>query len=233
MAIKKKQRLMAFSDTVDTSEAKVEHRFVYNFSKKFLKGKKLLNIGSWTGPFESLAVKTAADITAIDIDDRPLKVLKKNLPSVHVKKASADNLPYKKNNFDVVTYWAVIEHIPVGYELATLREINRVLKPKGELFLTTMNKHFWSDVLDPGYWLVGHRHYTEDQLRHMLRDAGFSVEHVLKAGSFVTAFHAWGFYFFKHILRMKMPDVDVVEEAFERDFGSPGFYQIAIRAKKL
>ena len=147
MTIKDKQRLMNFSAAVDTAQAKTEHRFVFNFSKKYIKKKKILNIGSWTGPFELLAVNHAEDITAIDIDEKPLAVLKKNLPSVHVKKASADKLPFKNNSFDVVTFWAVIEHIPVGYELATLREIIRVLKPGGYIFLLFMFfsflKIFW------------------------------------------------------------------------------------------
>ena len=228
----KKQRLMSFSENVDVTEAKVEHRFVFKFSKKYIQGKKILNIGSWTGPFELLAVNHASDITAIDIDEKPLKVLKKNLPSVRVKQASADKLPFKNESFDVVTMWAVIEHIPVGYELATLREINRVLKKGGLLFVSTMDKNLKSNILDPAYWLVGHRHYTKVQLNNMLIDAGFKMERSLVAGSYITAFHAWGFYFFKHILRMKMPEIASVEKAFEKDFSSKGFYQIIFQAKK-
>lgn len=227
------QRFMDFKETVDKTEAKVEHRFSFNFAKKYIKGKKLLNIGSWTGPFESLIVNHAGAITSVDIDENPLKVLKKNLPSVTVKQASAQSLPFKNASFDVVTFWAVIEHIPIGYELASLREISRVLKPGGYIFLTTMSHNFMSNLLDPGYWLVGHRHYTEKQLTQMLEDAGFKVESTLEAGGYTTAFHAWGFYFFKHIFRRDMPKIDSVEQAFEKDFGSPGFYQVAIRARKV
>lgn len=226
------QRLMKFEETVDVTEVKIEHRFSLDYAKKYIKNKKLLNIGSWTGPFETLAVEYTNDITSIDIDERPLAVLKKNLPKVNTIKASAEDLPFRNNTFDVVTFWAVIEHIPVGYELAALREINRVLKPGGYIFLSTMSYNFWSNLLDPGYWMVGHRHYTKAQLSNMLNRANFTVDNSLEAGSFITAFHAWGFYFFKHIMRMQMPEIKFIEQEFEKDFSAPGFYQIAMRAIK-
>lgn len=228
----KNQRLMSFSENVDKTEAKVEHRFEFDFSKEYLKEKSLLNIGSWTGPFEVLVNGLAKDLTAVDIDEKPLKILKKNIPNVRCVKASVEKLPFKNESFDVVTFWAVIEHIPRGYELASLREINRVLKKGGFLFLTTMSNNFFSNLLDPAYWLVGHRHYKKEELGNMLKDAGLKEEKFLETGSFVTAIHAWGFYFFKHIFRMRMPEIAFIEKAFEKDFLSSGFYQLAIRAKK-
>ncbi len=230
--MKKNQRMMSFFENVDKTEAKAEHRFELNFSKKYIKGKNLLNIGSWTGPFEILAINHASEITATDIDEEPLKVLKKNIPQVKCIKASVEKLPFKNDVFDVVTFWAVIEHIPSGYELAALREINRVLKKGGYLFLTTMSHNTFSNLLDPAYWLVGHRHYKKEPLKNMLKNAEFQVEKILETGSFITAFHAWGFYFFKHVLHIRMPEIVFVEKAFEKDFLSPGFYQLAIRAKK-
>lgn len=224
---------MSFFENVDKTESKTEHRFELNFSKKYIKGKTLLNIGSWTGPFEILAISHASKITAVDIDEGPLKVLKKNIPQVKCVKASVEKLPFKNNAFEVVTFWAVIEHIPSGYELAALREINRVLKKGGYLFLTTMSHNILSNLFDPAYWLVGHRHYKKEALGNMLKDAGFYVEKISETGSFITALHAWGFYFFKHIFHMGMPEVDFIEKAFEDDFLSPGFYQLAIRAKKI
>lgn len=229
----KNQRLMTFSERVDVAETKGEHKFYFSFSKDYIKDKKVLDIGSWTGPFEILIYNLAKEITAVDIEEKALKVLKQNLPNVNCVKAKSHNLPFDSETFDVVTFWDVIEHIPVGYELATLKEINRVLKKDGLLFLATVDKNFWSDLLDPAYWLVGHRHYTKEQLDGLLSDAGFRVEKVVKAGSFFTSFYSLSFYFFKHILRMRMPTISYVEEKYEKDVSSPGFVQIVIRAKKI
>lgn len=224
---------MKFYDQVDSADVKIEHQFEYDFSKKYLRGKSLLNIGSWTGPYEVLINGIAKNITAVDIEEKALKVLKQNLPNVKTVVASAEALPFRPNSFDIVTLWAVIEHIPAGYELATLWEANRVLKKGGYIFITTMSKNFFSNLLDPAYWLVGHRHYTSSQLKEMLSDAGFKIENVFINGSFITAFHAWAFYFFKYLFRRNMPELSFIENAFKKDYYSKGFYQVCLRGRKI
>ena len=179
-----------------------------------------------------LIYKYALSITSTDIEEKALKTLKKNLPKVRAVHCYSHKLPFKNNEFDVVTFWDVIEHIPIGYELATLWEINRVLKKDGYLFLATVAKNFWSDLLDPAYWLTGHRHYTKDQLTTMLQDTDFKIEKILQTGSFFSSFYALCFYFFKHILRMRMPNILWVEKRMEKSISSPGYIQIAIRVKK-
>lgn len=229
----KSPKPMSFSEKVDIPEAKGEHKFYFFFSKDYIKGKKVLNIGSWTGPYEILINNVAKEITAVDIEEKALDVLKKNLPNVNCVKAYSHKLPFGNETFEVVTFWDVIEHIQIGYELATLLEINRVLKKNGKLFLATVNKNFWSDLLDPAYYLAGHRHYTKEQLIQMLNDSRFEVEEVEKVGSFFSSFYAISFYIFKHIFRMKMPTIRFIEKKMEKDISEPGFIQIAIRAKKI
>lgn len=229
----KNPRPMSFCENVDKTEAKGEHKFYFSFSKDYLRDKEVLDIGCWTGPFEILIYNLAKRITAVDIEEKALKVLKQNLPKVECVKAHSHKLPFGKEAFDVVTFWDVIEHIPVGYELATLKEINRVLKKDGFLFLATVDKNFWSDLLDPAYWFVGHRHYAKKQLVDMLTDSGFKVEEVKLVGSFFSSFYALFFYFFKHVLRMKMPTIPVVERKIEKDMQSRGFIQTTLRAKKV
>lgn len=228
----KNPKPMNFSKTVDKTEAKGEHKFYFSFSKDFIKDKKVLDLGSWTGPYTTLIYGLAGEITAVDVEERALRVLKKNLSKVKIVRAFSDKLPFKNGEFDVITFWDVIEHIPVGSERVTLKEINRVLKRGGIFFLATVNKNFWSDLLDPAYYLAGHRHYTQKQLTKMLEEAGFKVEEIRTGGSFFSSFYALSFYFFKHILRMKMPTVSYIEKKMEEDMQSPGFIQIAIRARK-
>ncbi|MEK7517754.1 MAG: hypothetical protein AAB583_04340, partial [Patescibacteria group bacterium] len=93
--------------------------------------------------------------------------------------------------------------------------------------------NFWSDLLDPAYWLTGHRHYTKDQLTNMLQDANFKIEKIIQTGSFFSSFYALCFYFFKHILGMKMPHISWVEKKMEKNISTPGYIQIAIRANKV
>lgn len=229
----KNPKPMSFSEDIDKTEAKGEHKFYFSFSKKYIKDKKVLDLGSWTGPYTTLIYNLAKEITAVDVEENALKILKKNLPKVKTVKAFSDKLPFKSEEFEVITFWDVIEHIPVGNELPTLKEINRVLKKNGYLFLATVNKNFWSDLLDPAYYLAGHRHYTQKQLLDILKITGFKAEEVITGGSFFSSFYALVFYFFKHILGMKMPTVAWVEKKMEEDMMRPGFIQIVMRAGKI
>lgn len=229
----KNQRLMTFSDAADVTEAKGEHKLYLSFTKQYIKNKNVLDIGSWTGPYEILIYNIAKQITAVDIEEKALKVLKKNLPRVNCVKAKSHKLPFKNETFDVVTFWDVLEHLPAGYELTSILESARVLKKGGYLFLATPSKNFWSDLLDPAYWLIGHRHYLKSQLVMLLKDSGFKIEKIEKLGSFFSSLYALTFYFFKHILRMKMPTIKYVEEKMSKDIASPGYIQFVIRARKI
>lgn len=226
------QRLMTFFRKIDKAEAKGEHKFYFSFAKDYIKGKKVLDIGSWTGPFEILIYDLAKEITAVDIEERALKVLKRNLPKVATVKAVSHKLPFRDGTFDVVCFFDVIEHIPAGYELATMQEINRVLKKGGYLFLATPHSNILSKVFDPAYFLASHRHYSDNSLLSMLKDSGFKVEKILHRGSFFSSFYALSFYFFKHVLRTKMPNISYIEKTMEKDIAGPGYIQIALRAKK-
>lgn len=229
----KNQRLMTFLENVDKTEAKGEHKFYLKFSKDYIKRKNVLNVGSWTGPYEIIAAPLTATMTSVDIEEKALKVLKKNVPKVRVVKAYSHKLPFSDSSFDVVTFFDVIEHIPSGYELATIHDISRVLKKGGYLFLATPHSNLLSKLFDPAYLLAGHRHYSDFALASMIDDSGLRIEKVLHVGSFFSSFYALSFYFFKHILRMKLPTIGWVERTMEKDIASPGFIQIAIRAKKI
>ena len=227
------QRLMTFSENVDKTEAKGEHKFYLDFTKEYIKNKNVLNVGSWTGPYELIAHAYAKKMTAVDIEEKALAVLKKNIPQVTCVKAFSHNLPFKDKTFDVVCFFDVIEHIPVGYEMATILEISRVLKKEGYLFLATPHANTLSKFFDPAYFLAGHRHYSDKVLTSTLKDAGFKIEKVLHCGSFFSSFYALSFYFFKHILRMKLPTINWVEKTMEGDIASQGYIQVVIRAKKI
>ncbi|MEM1411401.1 MAG: class I SAM-dependent methyltransferase [Pseudomonadota bacterium] len=55
-------------------------------------------------------------------------------PRLRFEPADGNDLPFADNHFDVVLSWGSLEHIAGGYA-QTLREIRRVLKPGGLLFV--------------------------------------------------------------------------------------------------
>jgi SAM-dependent methyltransferase len=95
--------------------------------------------------------------------------------------------PFADATFDRVQCIEVIEHLmdPV----TTLREINRVLKPGGELFISTPNATWWAHraLMFCGIPSFGHspiypvevnmhiRHFSTKILRRFLERSGFTV----------------------------------------------------------
>lgn len=209
------------------------HYFLFNWIKPFIKERtRILDIGCWTGPLEILFEKTDAHVTGIDIEDGPLKYAKKRFPRYRFVKASIiDNMPFKKNEFDIVLFFMVIEHIPKGSELVALRNINKVLKKGGKLCFNTMNSSLLSNLLDPAYFF-GHRHYSEKHLRDLLSLSGFKVEKVnFNAGFFTTAYIVT-LYFFKHVLKRGEPR-GFFDKLMEMDYKNRGFCEIDIQAVKV
>lgn len=212
----------------------VTHKHYFSWIKPFIQKKKVLDIGCWTGPMETLMAKENCDVTAIDIEDEPLKVARKRFPKMRFVKASiVEGTPFKKNEFDVVLFFMVIEHIPLGSELTALVNINKVTKKGGTIFLTTMSSNFFSNVTDPAYFLVGHRHYSKKHLTELLNLAGYEVKDVRYNGGLSNILYTWLLYSFKHILRRPEPKGGWMDKLMSLDYKNKGFTEIDIRAVKV
>lgn len=71
--------------------------------------------------------------------------------SIKVVVNTSSDLPFPDNDFDIVLYNHVIEHVgETEQQLAHLREIRRVLKPHGILYVAVPNK--WT-LIEPHYKL--------------------------------------------------------------------------------
>lgn len=225
---------MKFVEKRDTDNPLVPgHHFLFRWVKPYAKKSSILDIGCWTGALEILFEKTECTLTGIDIEEEPLLYARKRFPKFVFKKASiTEPLPFKVNMFDIVLYFMVIEHIPKGDELKSLKNINVVMKKGGLLFFNTMNNNLLSNLLDPAYFF-GHRHYSRTQLENWLKEAGFRVEEVRYNAGFFTTFHMLLLYFFKHILKMREPRNIFLDKLMWFDYQNRGFAEIDIRARKM
>jgi ubiquinone/menaquinone biosynthesis C-methylase UbiE len=103
-----------------------------------LKGKKVLDLGAGTGRLVPTIRNLGGTVSATDLSEEMLKVLKKEYPGVETKVADCEELPYEDDEFDTVVASFVIVH------LADLRhcfdEVYRVLKDGGRFVLTNINQ---------------------------------------------------------------------------------------------
>lgn len=210
------------------------HKFYFSWIKKNMKSRdKILDIGCWTGPLEHLLSREDCEVTGIDIEDEPLKVAKKNFPKFKFfKKSIIDGPPFEKSTFDKVLFFMVIEHIPPKTEETALKNINKVLKKGGMIFLTTMALNPLSILGDPAF-IFGHRHYSRKKLEGVLKKAGFEVKEVNYNGGFFNIVYTYLLYFFKHVLRRGEPRGGLMDKLMGLGYKNNGFSEIDIRAEKI
>lgn len=151
-----------------------------------IRGRDVLDVGCGFGWFELFSLsKGIRTITGIDVSESDLETAKHylNSPKVHLRVASAIELPFPDESFDTVTCWEVLEHIPPNTERQAFQEIRRVLRPQGRLYLSTPHASISARLLDPAWWLIGHRHYSTSNLRSLAESAGLSVDILEVRGS--------------------------------------------------
>ncbi len=92
-----------------------------------------------TGHFSRWAYERGANVISIDLGPQLLKKVSKKCKSELVV-ASALDIPFKENTFDLIVCSEVIEHTPDPFK--AIEELYRILKPGGTLALTVPNR-FW------------------------------------------------------------------------------------------
>lgn len=173
-----------------------------------INNKTILDIGCSFGWFEKFAVKMDfKEIIAIDSDEEVLnqakyQVHEKNV--AFVNGSASDLSGFEDDYFDCITMFDVIEHVPKNTEIMIFNEIKRVLKKDGLLFISTPNKNFWSNLLDPA-WYFGHRHYSKDKILELLDRSGFQAIETSIRGGFYELFSMILLYIFKWGFRREMP----------------------------
>lgn len=141
-------------------------------------------------------------------------------------------LPYRDEAFDAIACLDVIEHVMDPRHL--LREVGRLLRPRGVLVLTTPNIRFYPFIArllltgkfprtsgDPRGYDGGHLHYfTFADVRQLLREAGFGP--VEEFGLYRwTSLSAWG--------RMKEAVKALLGDRLKREFFSGA---VVVRASR-
>jgi ubiquinone/menaquinone biosynthesis C-methylase UbiE len=111
-----------------------------NLLKKELNftSQKILDMGCGVGTFLEKFSKLGADVFGIDVDERKIKIAKKNFPNVQV--AFAEKLPFDNNYFDLVFSHEVLEHVQDDQK--AVDEALRVLKQGGKLIIFCPNIHW-------------------------------------------------------------------------------------------
>ena len=168
-------------------------------------GGLLLDIGCGFGIIETFVVSRQLPLNVIAVEPtfRDLETFRRRVEVRNVAPLVSTGLALglKSSSVDLCVATEVLEHIPVSSELVFLEEIARVLKPGGRLLLTTPSNHSRSRILDPAYWLSGHRHYDHVWLSRVFERAGLKVEVSTVRGGWADLASLWDLYVSKWLLR--------------------------------
>lgn len=132
-----------------TSEFKPLHdinplRLKFIDERASLRGKNVLDVGCGGGILSESMAALGARVTGIDLGAAPLAVaqlhLKESGLHVDYRRIAAEDLAHERpGTFDVVTCLEMLEHVPDP--AATVQACARLVKPGGQVFFSTINRH--------------------------------------------------------------------------------------------
>jgi 2-polyprenyl-6-hydroxyphenyl methylase/3-demethylubiquinone-9 3-methyltransferase len=113
-------------------------------SKVEIAGKKVLDVGCGGGILSEALARRGAQVTGIDMGEAPLGVARLHLLEskldVNYEHSSAEDYAARHaGEFDVVTCLEMLEHVPDPASI--LRACATLLKPGGDLFVSTINRN--------------------------------------------------------------------------------------------
>ncbi|RJP29300.1 MAG: class I SAM-dependent methyltransferase [Actinobacteria bacterium] len=163
----------------------LHRRFVRKI--KPLPGAEYLDVGCGTGAVSRRLVRKGARVTGVDYSPGMLAVarsLSRDMENLAYIQGSADSLPCEEGRCDGVVTAFSFHHFPNAE--GALREIRRVLRPGGSMFLcdATRNGMLSRGVLRIFHYFMarkgvhthgeGDRYYTLGELKGLVEQAGFS-----------------------------------------------------------
>lgn len=150
-------------------------------------GERLLDVGCGDGTFAALVKNKYQEVYGVDISAEAIRRAEGKGIKVFQVNLNSEPLPFAPDYFDTVTCLDVIEHVFDPRVL--IKEIQRVLKPEGEGFITFPNirfLRFLQSIIfagrfpktsgDSSLYDGGHLHYfTSKDIEFLLEKAGFRV----------------------------------------------------------
>jgi len=143
--------------------------------KSLKAGARCLDLGCGTG--QNLALLMSFGTTVgLDLSSVALEIAARKAPHAQLVQGNISQpLPFASETFDIVTIFSVLHHEWILDEIATLREVMRVLVPKGVLLITEPAFPILRRAIDD--LGMTRRRYLLAEIVALLRDVGLKVEH--------------------------------------------------------
>ena len=159
-----------------------KEKYLNSFEKgKFLsllpeiKDKKILDVGAGTGRVSLPLALAGAQVTALDVSEKILEVLKRKNKKIITVVGEAENLPFENESFDIVTAAFLVVHLKdpkIFFD-----EVYRVLKPDGLFLVSNINQKEPPVVkTKEGDIQIKSYYHRPEKIKDSLQDLAFSIE---------------------------------------------------------
>ncbi len=162
------------------------------------KDKKILDVGTGNGYLLDEAKKLGFDCYGLDISNYSVKIASEKFPGKIYCGTLIDS-NYKNNYFDIITITDFIEHISDPKEI--FKELKRILKPKGYLFIISPNvDSITRKILGKEWFQYKYEHvlyYNKKSLNYLLQNFNFELKK-FKNNSKKFSLNYYYYYFQKY-----------------------------------
>lgn len=159
-------------------------------------GDRVLDVGCGTGTLTMRAKKAAGDtgkVIGVDVAEDMLETARRKAEKSHLdityERAGIEDLPFPSSSFDIVLSSLMLHHIHgEDAKRRGIAELYRVLKPGGTLMIAEFQppkSGFMLWLTHLGLGAAMSEDYRQS-IEHMLREAGFTLQPVMKGFRYIT-----------------------------------------------
>lgn len=162
----------------------------YNFLKKEIKGKEVLDFGCGNGGFLSRAKKSADKVVGVE--------LQKSLKDFYEKRNLEvySDISDIGEQFDLITMFHVLEHIKDPIEI--LKQLSSKLGENGEIIIEVPNSNDALLTIYKNYWFMNFTYwgchlylFNEKTLTDIVEKAGFKINYLKHVQRYGFSNHLW------------------------------------------
>jgi ubiquinone/menaquinone biosynthesis C-methylase UbiE len=132
---------------------------------------EVLDIGCGPGVDVDVFAEMGYDITGVDVTSSFLREGSERVPEAAFVRGDMRHLPFENAAFDGIWASASFHHVPSTDAGKTLREYRRVLRPGGNLFISTKRDEEVDDDDTERHF----EYYQPAEFRDMLKEAGLRI----------------------------------------------------------